>query len=65
VKTSSTDARESTAASGGPIATAMSSFNASGLRNTRSRRLRSWIEPTMSVSSCAGSWRTTGSCEMP
>ena len=52
--TSSTDARASTDASGGCIATATSSFSASGFRNTRSSRLRSWIEPTMSVSVVGG-----------
>ena len=43
----------STVANGGCIATATSSLSASGFLKTRSRRLRSWIDPTTSVSSSA------------
>ena len=51
--TSSSEPLTSTEASGGCIATATSSFNASGFLKTRSSRLRSWIDPTMSVTDSA------------
>jgi hypothetical protein len=63
-KTVSTVSSESTAVSGGCIAAATSSLSASGFLKMRSSSPRSWSEPTMSASESAGSWRTTGSCEI-
>ena len=63
--TSSSDAVASTAASGGCIATAMSSLSASGFLKTRSSSPRSWSDPTTSASDSAARSRTTGSCEIP
>jgi len=63
--TSSSVADASTAASGGCIAEATSSWSASGLPKTRSSSARSCREPITSASDSHWPSRTTGSWEMP
>ena len=62
-KTVSTDSRTSTA--GGEVHRGRDLvLESSWFRKTRSRRPRSRIDPTTSARESAGSWRTTGICEI-
>ena len=54
-----------TTGSGGPMTSATSRSTASPSRKTRSSRLRSLIEPTISDRSPGESERDTGACEIP